>query len=78
MPRYMRNKVDLENRIIVANIKYGMECTGIPMQELAAAAGMSLPTLYARFKAPDRFTVKELRRVCQKLNMALSTLLGGR
>lgn len=76
MPRYTRNKVDSENRVIVANIRYGMECTGIPAKELAAAAGMTLPTLYARFKAPDRFTIKELRRICQKLNMALPTLLG--
>lgn len=67
----------MEDRAIVATIKYGMEITGIDCTELAVTMHTCLKTVYDRFKHPENFRLHELRAISQKLHIPLEKLIKG-
>lgn len=75
MPKLRTPTTVLQNRTIVANIKYGMEMTGISKDELAAAMKTSIVTFYDRMKHPEHFRLQELRAVAAKLHMTVTDLI---
>lgn len=77
MPKLRTPAAELQDRTIIATIKYGMEMSGTSNDELAAAMRTSTVTLYDRFKHPDNFRLKELRAVEKKLHIPLVKLLQG-
>ena len=78
MPRLRLSAADLENRTIIATIKYGMEMTHIEPPELALAMQTSVKTVYSRFKHPESFRLEELRRISDKLHIPLEQLVVGK
>lgn len=76
MPKLKTPPEEIQNHTIIANIKYGMEMTGVTTEELALTMRTSMKTVYARFKRPETFRLQELRAVSRKLHISLSTLLG--
>lgn len=77
MPRLRVPATELQDRTIIANIKYGMEMESVSNNELALAMRTSTVTLYDRFKNPGHFRLEELRAVSCKLHIPLENLLKG-
>lgn len=77
MPKLRTPASVLENRAIIATIKYRMEMQGVTNSELALAMRTSLKTVYDRFKHPDYFRLSELRAISQKLHIPLEKLIKG-
>lgn len=75
MPKLRTPAEELQNRTIVANIKYGMEMTGVSTDDLAIAMRTSTVTVYSRLKHPGAFRLQELRAVSRKLHIPLEKLL---
>ena len=75
MPKLRVPATDMQNRTIIANIKYGMEMTSVSLEELALAMRTSTVTVYDRFKHPDHFRLSELRAVASKLHMTIPEIL---
>jgi hypothetical protein len=65
----------IENRTIVANIKYGMEMTNVSIEELALTMRTSGKTVYSRLKDPGTFRLQELRAVSKKLHIPIEKLM---
>lgn len=78
MPRLRPSAADLENRTIIATIKYGMEMSRVEPDELALAARVSRATFYDRMKDPNQFRLCELRRISDKLHIPLEQLVAGK
>jgi hypothetical protein len=76
VPRLRTPASELQNREIVAKIRYGMEMQKVSHEELALAARMTKQTLYQRYKKPDQFRLSELRKISDKLHIPLIELLG--
>lgn len=75
MPKLRPSAALLQNRTIIATIKYGMEMAGVSNDELALAMRTSTVTLYDRLKHPENFRLKELRAVGQKLHIPVEKLI---
>lgn len=78
MPKLRTPASVLENRAIIATIKYGMEMQNVTHEELALAMRTSVKTVYGRFKKPNSFRLEELRAVSQKLHIPLEQLICGK
>lgn len=76
MPKLRIPSSELKTREIVARIHYGMEKQRVTHDELALAARITNPTLYARFKKPGSFRLEELWRISEKLHLPLPYILG--
>lgn len=76
MPKLRRPAEEIQNRAIIAKIKYGMEMYGVTADDLALAMRTSTVTVYARFKDPGTFRLGELRAVTKKIHVPLISLLG--
>lgn len=74
MPRYTTKTRQNEDRTISANIAYHAALLGINNVLLAKSTGIKQATLYSRLKNPCKFTVGELRQICQILNVKLTDL----
>jgi hypothetical protein len=75
MPKLRVPAEQIENRTIVANIKYGMEMAGVTTEEISIAMRTSTVTFYARLKNPGTFRLQELRAVGKKLHIPIEKLL---
>lgn len=75
MPKLRQSAEEERARILLAKIKYGMEKQGVTHEQLAFAAHITRPTLYARYRCPDEFKLCELRRISTKLKLPLQFLL---
>ncbi len=64
-----------EDKRLVAKIKYGMELQGLRPLEAAQALRISKVTWYHRLQRPETFTLGELRRLAETLDMSLLQLL---
>jgi hypothetical protein len=78
MPKLRTPVAELQNRTIVANIKYGMEMTGVSPDELALAMRTTTKTVYSRFKHPEEFRIRELRAISKKLHVPIEQLITGK
>jgi hypothetical protein len=76
MPKLRVPAAEMQNREIIAKIRYGMEKQGVSHEELALAARMTKQTLYHRYKHPEQFRLCELRGISSKLHIPLLELLG--
>lgn len=77
MPKLRVSATEIQDRKIVAAIKYGMEMAGITTKEIALAMRTSTVTVYARMKKPGTFRLQELRAISQKLHIPLEQLIFG-
>lgn len=77
MPKLRTPAHEMENRAIIAAIKYGMEMANVEPEELALAARVCRATFYDRLKDPSQFKLCELRRISQKLHIPLEKLVKG-
>ena len=75
MPKMRPVAIELENRTIIAKIRYGMEMQGVQTEELSLAMRTSTVTVYDRFKHPEHFRLSELRAVASKLHTTVLDLL---
>ncbi|HEX3038195.1 MAG TPA: hypothetical protein VHO94_04280 [Oscillospiraceae bacterium] len=76
MPKLRRPADEIQNRTIIASIKYGMEMQNVTTDDLALAMRTSTVTVYARFKDPGTFRLEELRAVSRKIRIPLEKLMG--
>lgn len=76
MPKLRTPATELENRQIIAKIKYGMEMQKVTHDELALAARVTPQTLYNRYKRPEEFRLYELRQIAAKLHTTVTELIG--
>lgn len=63
------------SRLISAEIEYYLKWEGYTKEQLATKLGMSLASLYNKVKNVDKFTYKELRRLCNVLKLSDETKL---
>ncbi|MCI1951772.1 MAG: hypothetical protein LKJ50_03190 [Clostridiales bacterium] len=75
MPRLRVSATELENRKIIAGIKYGCEMSGINPMDLAVVAHIDRSTLYRRLKDPTQFRLCELRAISQRLHIPMQKLI---
>lgn len=75
MPKLRKSAIEIQNRTIIAQIKYGMELSGVEPDELALATRICRTTFYDRLKNPSQFRLCELRRISQKLHIPLEQLV---
>lgn len=78
MPKLRTPASVLENRKIIAAIKYGMEMQNVTNAELALTIRGSRPMLYDRLNHPDHFKLSELRAISSKLHIPLEQLVCGK
>lgn len=76
MPKLRRPADEIQNRSIIASIKYGMEMQNVTTDDLALAMRTSTVTVYARFKDPGTFRLGELRAVSKKIHIPIEKLMG--
>jgi hypothetical protein len=75
MPRVRLPDGIMENKRLVAKIKYEAELLDVTPEELALAARVSRATLFNRYKRPDEFRLCELKQISRKLRVPLYELL---
>lgn len=75
MPKCNLGAKPNNDRKIKADINREREMKGVSMTELAAYANMTLTTLYDRLRHPEDFRLKELRKICKRLDLNLLELL---
>lgn len=75
MPKLRKPADDLNDRNVIATIRYGMEKEGVTVEMLALAMRSSTVTVYARLKNPGSFRLCELRQISKKLRIPLLKLL---
>ena len=75
MPKLRASAAELENRKIIAGIKYGCEMSGINPMDLAVVAHIDRSTLYRRLKDPTQFRLCELRAISQRLHIPMQKLI---
>jgi hypothetical protein len=78
MPKLRTPAAELQNRTIVANIKYGMEMSNVNPSELAVVMRTSPKTVYSRLKHPEEFRIRELRAISKKLHIPIEQLITGK
>lgn len=78
MPRLRPLEADLENRTIIANIKYEMEMSNVNPSELAVVMRTSAKTVYSRLKHPEEFRIREQRAISKKLHVPIEQLITGK
>jgi DNA-binding Xre family transcriptional regulator len=78
MPKLRVSVDEVQNRKIIAAIRYGSEMKQIEPVKLSEYIGISRTTYYNRLKHPEQFTVRELRRICKTLNLSITQLLEGK
>ena len=78
MPKLRPSTIDVENRTVIASIKYGLEMADVDPSELATVMQTSAKTVYTRFKHPEEFRLRELRAVSKKLHIPLEQLISGK
>lgn len=74
LKREKQKKEEL-TKIIKTEIERYVIWTGFTKAELATKVGMSLASLYNKVNDVDKFTYKELRRLCNVLNLTSETKL---
>lgn len=75
MPKLRASAAELENRKIIAGIKYGCAMVGINPMDLAVVAHIDRSTLYRRLKDPTQFRLCELRAISQRLHIPMQKLI---
>lgn len=75
MPKLRVPPEILQDRQIIAKIRYGMEMQKVTHDELALAANITKQTLYHRYKNPEDFRLSELRKISHKLRIPIEDLL---
>ena len=77
MPKLKTPPSVIENRRIIAVIKYGMEMAHVAPSDLAFVMRTSTKTVYSRFKHPGSFRLEELWAVSRKLHIPIEQIIGG-
>lgn len=75
MPKLKAPLFEIQNREIIATIKYGMEMQQVTHDELALAARITKQTLYHRYQKPEQFRLDELRKISSKLHIPINELI---
>ena len=70
-----KQKKEQKTRMINAEIEYYLKWEGYTKEQLATKLGISLASLYNKVKDVDKFTYKELRRLCNVLKLSDETKL---
>jgi len=70
-----QSREEKADKLLVGEIKKGMEIYNVSQQELAAALCMCENSLRSRMKAPGTFTKRELEALKRKLHIDTQTLL---
>ena len=70
-----RKKQPTAGEIIVANIQYFKQMTGIEDEPLRLAANLCKTSWHDRLKHPEKFKVSELVGVARKFEIPLITLI---
>jgi len=77
MPKIRLRPTDLQNRKMIASIRYGMQLYGYDRADMVTALHMGTDTWSRRLRHPEDFTLAELRRLSDKLHTPITTLIGG-
>lgn len=71
MPKLKPSPIEEKRAVIRDYISGGMARYGIGYEELAIIARMSSRTLYNRMEKPETFTLDELIRIFNRLNISM-------
>ncbi len=69
MPKVLKTSGQTADGLLLGTIKKYMSSTCTTKEELARSLRMSNPTLYSRFRHPEKFTVQEIRAAIKKLQI---------
>ena len=62
-------------RILKSNIAKYKVFQGLEVEEMAAAAGVSVRNMYSKIKDPETFRIKELRKLAKRMGVSITQLL---
>ena len=74
MPK-VKLEVNTEQRILKSNIAKYKVLQEMAMEEMAAAAGVSVRNMYSKIKDPETFRIKELRKLAKRMRVSITQLL---
>lgn len=74
MPK-VKLEVNTEQRILKSNIAKYKVLQEMAMEEMAAAAGVSVRSMYSKIKDPETFRIKELRKLAKRMGVSITQLL---
>ena len=75
MPRIGRDSNEKYKRLLIAKINYYCDVRGVTKEHQRVIVRCSTSTLCRRFKNPGTFTLDELIRLANKLNIPIWELL---
>ena len=74
MPKLITKSEDKVKRLLISNLEYECSIRGIDLKRQTIIAQCTLPTYNKKRKDPGNFTVNELLRFANKLNIKIETL----
>ncbi len=76
MPKVYLTTNDKKDASMSGVIRMALRKKNLNISRLAVMMGLSVPTMYGRMRQPENFTVKELRRIADILEISAAELGG--